>query len=367
MHRLALAAAVAVFSSCNCGERLVPVEHTCETDPSVCPAPPTPQPQPPPTDCGLEICPDKPTPQFGTVAGRVCAGDGHTWLAGADVYVTTGADTRVAAKSDADGRYRLQNVPVGTQTVHIEKGSFSATRTVTVTANMQTTLADDVCELDIAPKVAVVRGSAYDMVQGVLAELGVKTDRLDVYDTDWAEKLLATDHGLDGYDMLFLNCRSYEPTFMARPDMQQRLRDFVARGGKLHASDQAYDIIERAFPSKIDFYGDDNVLHAANEGDIVDKLRADVVDQSLVVGLGKSVIDIHYGLTTWSAMVSTASDVHVYLRATSPLLNGQKLTNAPQIVGFEHGTGHVVYSSFHQEPGIGVDQERILKLLMFEL
>ena len=31
------------------------------------------------------------------------------------------------------------------------------------------------------------------------------------------------------------------------------------------------------------------------------------------------------------------------------------------------GAGRVLYTSFHQEPGISLEQERVLELLMFEL
>ncbi len=58
-------------------------------------------------------------------------------------------------------------------------------------------------------------------------------------------------------------------------------------------------------------------------------------------------------------MVSVDDDVQVYIEADAPLLNGNPsstITDAPMIVGFDHGEGRVVYSSFHQEPGIGQQQ-----------
>ncbi len=362
MNRLAIALCLATVTSCNCGKdqikTLPPADPapTCETDPSLCPPPTKPI-------CEVNCNPVK----GGTVTGRVCAADGSVWLAGATIWVRTSSTDRVSTVSDMDGRYTLKDVPPGEQVVHIEKGSFTATQVVTVQSEKTSVIPDAVCQLNVSPRVAVVKGSQYDRVEAVLNELGVKTESLDIYNTDWAEKLLSTDTALDKYDILFLNCRSYEPVFMAHPDMQQRLRNFVTRGGKLHASDQAYDIIEKLYPTMIEFYGDDTKLTSANQGDIVNALSAKVVDPALAQGLGKSTISIHYGLTTWSAMVSVDSSVHTYLTATSPLMNGQSIKDAPHIVGFQSGKGHVVYSSFHQEPGIGLDQEKILKLLMFEL
>jgi hypothetical protein len=269
--------------------------------------------------------------------------------------------------SDGEGRFRLDGVPVGAQTLHIEKGSFSTTRNIEIPAGETLTIPDDTCELDLGPRIAVVRGSQYDNVEGVLQELGIEAEVVDVYQADWAERLLSDDETLLQYDILFLNCRSSEDTYADRPDMQERLRAFVEQGGSLHASDQAYDLIEVTFPDKINFFGADDEPGAADQGDSVDALTADVLDQNLRTALGHSVIDLHYGLSTWSAMTSVDESVHVYIEADSPLLNGQVLERAPQLVGFDHGDGRVIYSSFHQEPGIGIDQEQVVRLILFEL
>ena len=344
MKRLLPLAIALAFSSCDCG--LEPLDQI--------PDPPTPEPAP------------EPEP-FGAVAGRVCGPDGVTWLALATVWVEPEGQDRLTATSDGEGHFRLDGVPAGAQTLHIEKGSFSSVRDVVIPAGETLIIPDDVCELDLGPRVAVVRGSQYDNVEGVLAELGVQAEVVDVYQSDWAERLLSDDDTLLQYDILFLNCRSNEATYAENPDMQERLRAFVEGGGSLHASDQAYDLIEITFPDMIDFYGDDEERGDADQGDSIDQLRADVLDEHLRVALGHQVIDLHYGLSTWSAMISVDESVHVYIEADSPLLNGDVLERAPQLVGFEHGAGRVIYSSFHQEPGIGVDQEQVVRLILFEL
>ncbi|MBI1945655.1 MAG: carboxypeptidase regulatory-like domain-containing protein [Deltaproteobacteria bacterium] len=328
-------------------------------------------------DCGLEPLdqiPDPPAPEptpepdpFGAVAGRVCGPDGVTWLSAASVWIEPEGEARLSTTSDGEGNYRLDGVPAGPQTLHIEKGSFATTRDVEIPAGETLLIPDDACELDLGPRIAVVRGSQYDNVEGVLQELGVQAEVIDVYQSDWAEQLLSDDEALLQYDILFLNCRSNEATYAERSDMQQRLRAFVEGGGSLHASDQAYDLIELTFPDMINFYGEDEVRGAADQGDSVDQLAAAVLDDNLQTALGHSVIDLHYGLSTWSAMVSVDDDVHVFIQADSPLLNGQVLEDAPQLVGFDHGAGRVIYSSFHQEPGIGVDQEQVVRLILFEL
>ena len=204
MKRLIPLGLALVFSSCDCG--LEPLDQI--------PEPPAPEPAP------------EPEP-FGAVAGRVCGPDGVTWLAVASVWIEPSGAARLTTTSDGDGRFRLDGVPTGPQTLHIEKGSFSATRDVEVPAGATLTIPDDTCELDLGPRIAVVRGSQYDNVEGVLQELGIQSEVVDVYQADWAEQLLSNDNRIADYDILFLNCRSNEETYVNRPDMQDRLRSFI--------------------------------------------------------------------------------------------------------------------------------------------
>ncbi len=304
---------------------------------------------------------------FGGVRGRVCSPDGGTWLVDASATITPEGDSPIVDHTDVDGRYLLEDVPAGEQVLVIEKGSFRTELPVVIPAGAILEIAEEECALQTSDlRIAVVRGSQYDHVENVLNNIGVDIATIDVFDGSWAEELLGDDERVRDYGILFLNCRSAEPTYLASSLMQDRLRSFVADGGSLHASDQAYDLIEATFPDKIDFLGDDLVRGAADRGAIAD-VTADVVDEVLAAGLGRTTASLHYALETWSTMISVASDVDVYLRADSPLLDGTTLEDVPQIVGFEHGAGHVVYSSFHQEPGSHPDQVRLLELLMFEL
>ena len=351
---LALSFGLVMLSSCDCG--LEPLSQI-PGKPAAPPVKPDPVVPPPPVETG-------------SISGRVCNPDGTTWLNAADVVVAPVDGPRVTDTSDVDGYFTLDGVSVGPQRVHVTKllaqGPIEILRDVTVVANQTVTIPDEQCGLDPTLRIAVVHGSNFDRVEGVLGDLGIDMTTVDIYQTDWAEQLLATDSGLDNYDILFLNCRSAEATYMAQPAMQDRLRAFIDRGGALYAADQAYDIIEVAFPEKIDFFGNDNQRGSGDQGDTVD-VQASVLDNTLATRLGSNTVGLHFGLTTWSVMTSVASDVDVYIKADVPLLDGSTVHDAPMTVGFHHGSGHVVYSSFHEEPGIGTGQEQILKLLMFEL
>ena len=305
---------------------------------------------------------------FGGVRGRICSPDGGTSLVDATASITPVGDTTVIEdRTDVDGRYLLEDVPAGEQLLVIEKGSFRTEIPVVIPANAILELDEEECQLQTQDlRIAVVRGSNFDHVESTLANIGVDAASMDIFDGNWATELLGADERVRDYDILFLNCRSAEPAFIASSVMQDRLRAFVADGGSLHASDQAYDLIEVSFPDKIDFLGDDLARGAADRGAIAD-VTASVVDDVLAAGLGRSTASLHYALETWSTMIAVADDVDVYLTADSPLLDGTTLQDVPQIVGFHHGEGRIIYSSFHQEPGSHPDQVRLLELLMFEL
>ncbi|MDP2342083.1 MAG: carboxypeptidase-like regulatory domain-containing protein [Deltaproteobacteria bacterium] len=305
---------------------------------------------------------------LGGVRGRVCSPDGGTWLVDATASIVPAGDTSaIADRTDVDGRYLLEDVPAGEQLLVIEKGSFRTEIPVVIPAGSILELDEEECALETEElRIAVVRGSQFDHVENVLGNIGVDVTTIDVFDGSWADELLGADERVRDYDILFLNCRSAEPAYLASTVMQDRLRAFVAAGGSLHASDQAYDLIEVTFPDKIDFLGEDLTRGAADRGAIADVV-ADVVDDVLASGLGRSTANLHYALETWSTMTAVGADVDVYLRADSPLLDGTTLEDVPQIVGFGHGEGRIIYSSFHQEPGSHPDQVRLLELLMFEL
>ena len=61
-----------------------------------------------------------------------------------------------------------------------------------------------------------------------------------------------------------------------------------------------------------------------------------------------------------------AAAATIYTRGNTPTSEGT-LTNMPLTVGFTAGQGRVIYTSFHQEPGVDSATARLLQLLMFEL
>ena len=306
--------------------------------------------------------------EVGGVRGRVCTPDGANALSDARASIAAAGTAEIASLTDVDGRFLLEGVPSGSQTLVIQKGTFRSEQTVIIPAGSILQLDEQECQLqpdDI--RIAVVSGSEFDHVEQVLGSLGINDSNIDIYEADWADLLLDGDERIRDYDILFLNCRSAEPTYLGSSIMRDRLRSFISDGGSLYASDQAYDLIEGTFPEKIEFVGNDTTRGAADKGASVDSLGASIVDFNMASLFGRSSATLHYPLARWSVVTSVANSVDVYLTADAELVDGGSVNDAPQIVGFDHGQGRVTYSSFHQEPGSHPDQLRILQLLMFEL
>lgn len=323
-----------------------------------------------------ECEPPPPPDESGNVEGRVCASDGTTWLSEATVYVENAAGERIAQDTtDTNGAYTLTGVPAGPQVVHIEKGSFSSTVDVVVPANGTYTVPEAECSLE-APdvQVAVVTGD-WDRVQDVLANIGVDSANVTLYEGggDWADELLGNYELLSTYDIVFLNCGLNDSGFRVSNEAfvnttaRDNLRQFVTNGGSVYASDWAYALVERAWSDSVDFVGDDAGFGSSKQGATATAIPGVIVDAQLAAAMGDADIELHYPLPSWVPMETVAQGVTVYIEGAAPLNDGTTRPNVPHTVGFNAGAGRVIYTSFHQEPGISQAQERVLELLMFEL
>jgi hypothetical protein len=205
----------------------------------------------------------------------------------------------------------------------------------------------------------------------VLDDIGIDPSLVTTYtgyfsSTSWVNTLLENYGTLSSFDIVFINCGADTLDAIDSPSALQNLRDYVEEGGSVYASDLAYDLIEAAFPAQIDFYGNDAQFADAVVGDVVDALPATVSDATLASALGTSNVAIAYPYG-FVVMQSVASGVRVYIRGDAPLWTGNTLDDVPHTVGFTVGAGNVIYTSFHQEPGVNGTLEQVLRLLMFEL
>lgn len=343
------------------------------------------------TDCQL------PDPlSTGFITGKLCApGTTDQPLAGADVTVRyTGSDGSTYLDGPfvtlEDGSFILDPIGPTVATnvvVRAVKDDFAFTWNVDrVAARI-----DDIDGVDLTADVAcqpllpdddraylVVQGQ-YDRIEDVLERMGLQN--VDLHDgipasLNWAEALFQTQDIINGYDVVFVNC-GVEELELARglsANAVRNIRRYVEQGGSLYVSDWAYELVEQAFPEKIDFFGPDDE-HDGAQVAIGGAYQTRVIDADLAAEVGPSMtIDFQFQLGT--VVSNVAPDVTIYLETDMQYrktVNGQVISDVlpdtPITVGFRHGLGKVIYTSFHQEQGESLDgpEDAVLRYLVFEL
>lgn len=152
----------------------------------------------------------------------------------------------------------------------------------------------------------------YDDMGSVLTQMGYAFDNIS-HDQLGDKELLAK------YDAVFINCSS-SCRRHARHGASA-LRDYVASGGSLYASDFAADYLALAFPEYITF----------RAGGQAGTLDAWVEDPGLRADLGP-ILKLTFDLADWRQVQTI--DRHAELHLTA--------NRVPLLVSFRHGQGQVV-------------------------
>jgi hypothetical protein len=402
--RLVLASSVLLFTGCNCGSHLVDVTPTCETQRSLCPV------TPPPAmlNDGGSIEGPNGCKNLGTVTGRVCATDNHTWVNGATVTVDAkdcnGKDVMLTATSSSDGTFQLDNVPSGDWTIHAALGSFTQDTPVHVTMGQTTAIPENqLCVSQGTVKIAVISGSG-DKIENLLSGLSLQYTLINGASSSWsttAGAFLLDLNQMKQYDIIFFDCAAAHNSSAGTIDLgsqgaqiHQNLNAYVMQGGSVYASDWALVFPYYAAPGAMDF--------ATNSGAQVttpmatkqlmgyapQTVSASVADADLATFLGKSSVSIDFpkqsGASSlhWGLMQNVGAGVQVLVEApmvklcsttdTSCSTAGMTATSVPLAVQIkmtpanEHG-GRVVYTSFHNIAQSGNDVAQILKYLILHL
>ncbi|MBI5526397.1 MAG: hypothetical protein HY897_08675 [Deltaproteobacteria bacterium] len=306
--------------------------------------------------------PDGPT---GAAAGIVYAANAESRIAGVKAYAEyQGVETLTGPAGD----FVLGGIPVGRQIIHFEKGIFATTVEAVIEEGM-TTYIDVPIALEVdAGKIAIVRGS-YDSIEEVLERLGYYG--FAMYNgMGWdasSEKNIATLVGnareMEKYYAVFLNC-GVSTDGATDPEVKAALRAYTAGGGKLYASDWAYDYVEQAFPDHITFFGDDLTPHSAAAG-MSGVIPGIVMDGPLGAYLGKSEVELNYNLGQWVVTTDSGPETKVYVKGNVP---DPEVPGAPLLVSFSEGDqgGRVVYTTFHNEAQTSADMDAILEFLVFD-
>jgi hypothetical protein len=361
--------------------------------------------------------PDPPCLLIGTgiVTGRICAsedgigtGEGY-WLTGARVYITVGG-TVYETTTDQNGSFTLNSVPAGSQTLHVEKGSFVAEAAIVVVEG-QVTRVDQLC---VAPStsIAVVTG-VFDAIQTVLAGMGLLVkDCLPAGMADCPSELHATgsvtlvkgmadyvgdpevayyitdfldnEPLLGQYDIVFFNCGLADEYFYSAPDTAKRnLASFVNNGGSIYVSDRAYEVIRISFPGIVGFAGPGDPSAWGSDrqrawvGVKMQSLDAAITDLSLAQAVGAPSISIVYNKAGWVPLDTASKQpagVFTWLKAAQVPVDSDRdgaadrtLMDDPLLVTVPYGQGRVTYTTFHNHEQATAQMRAVLQYLVFEL
>ena len=310
--------------------------------------------------CNLDEDPDgkyvPPTEQGDSpeiVSGYVCAPSGLT-LPLAYVYIPIDEDGddvedfRHETTSDEEGQFEFENLPAGTYTIHIVKGSYDIVSEFEYDGVDRLNLGGqciDVGEL----KLAVVDGD-YDSIEEILDYLGFP---YDFYTADAGAGLVSNAEAIAPYDAVFLNCGGAYSGWSAAA--MTGLRSYAMAGGKVYASDWAYITIERAFPDMVRFYGEPNGSPTIGS---VAMVTGAVIDPALREVMGKEV-ELYYQLPAWVVAEDVGEGSSVIVEGSPPTDAGS-LIDAPLTIRAPQGKGSALYTTFHNESQATADAKQIL-------
>ncbi|PTX58961.1 carboxypeptidase family protein [Kordia periserrulae] len=318
--------------------------------------------------------------------------------------------------SATDGTFTLSNLTAGEYTISLQKGLFSAERTVAITEDENLDIPD--IPIESFPRIAVVTGS-FDHIESVLYDIGLvnpftqeplfdiingttlgrasgqgifekghtharghgKNTSISKNNTNLQPNvdfsfsdLIASPTMLAEYDIIFLNCGLRENFTQFNDNLTQ----YVSNGGILYATDWASVYLQGITgdgQQYIDF------LNPIRSG-ISTETEATIFDPDLIAWL-----QVNFGITvsnddtilldeflnSWQ-VVESANDANVISWFNGPVTyrdaSGAEVTeNKDLAFTFLVGDGGVFYSSFHTENHDDdfSTVDRLLEYLVFEL
>ncbi|MCB9779436.1 MAG: hypothetical protein H6742_12795 [Alphaproteobacteria bacterium] len=340
----------------------------------------------------------------GQISGRVCDASGKTWLQDATVYTHVkerGGDrvieTRIAY-TDRDGYFLLEELPGEAEyDVLIQFGGDTLGDQqkygLWLGDGEDKVLAEPDCFDPLTIDVAIISGS-YDSFELVLSNMGFANyTEIDGLDRSEVEGFLTDLTAMQSYDIIFFNGGHVEEgliyevqddedepglgggeevdtgTIPVSEEVMDNIRAYVEGGGSIYASDWAYDVVEQAYPDRLDFVGDDNVPDAAQLGEY-DLVSAAVSDASMGAWLDKDYIEVEYDLPVWPPIETASDSVSVHLRGDVTYRQGtvtRNIPTAPMLVSFGAGEGKVVYSTFRVAKNANSDVLQVLQYMMYNL
>ena len=326
---------------------------------------------------------------YGSVTGMTCAVGTNVGLPYAHVWIETtdcaGNPIKIEDYSDYQGYYVLDNVPCGTQTIHMEKGNFKHTFSRWIDKCVTTDVTSkDGCFPGQPARIAVVTGK-WDVIEKTLIKLRFQHKQFDgLMDGPDAAMpqggLLLTGREantntgvknltlIDDFDMVFIDCGD-SPDYIMQKDgnkVMETLRAFVAKGGSVYASDYASVYVTQTWPSSTsgltfprDFPG--------TAGTTPRQVTADLPDPELAAYMQKPNAIVEYRLGPLTSIVGTPpAGTKVHVRGPNSSHANQM---EPFMISWEpdgEAGGRVIITNFHNEEQLSTgDMAWVLQYVVF--
>ena len=227
---------------------------------------------------------DSPVPLLGTsdyaaVEGRICNPADAGWVAGARVWadVDTNGDTVIdyttETWTDGDGRFTLDKLVSGPQTIHVEKGRFETSFVVEVPAGGTYEMPDDECLDQGELEIAVIPG-VYDDIGALLTSIGL------TYTVE-SPALLQSASSLADYDMVFVACAAVVDPFEIDASA---IAAYVEAGNGFYASDLTLYAMAAIWPDEF----------SAGFGGAYSSTTVTLLDPNMEALVGSSTLTINY-------------------------------------------------------------------------
>ncbi len=333
-----------------------------------------------------------------SLSGKVMSPNNAFPISRAKIKVYLNDDVIAEQISDALGNFTIDNLPSAELIVELSKGKFK--RQINIDLQDDYQLEPSQRNLDLFPTMVVVPG-AFDDIEQVLVNIGVvDTDGAPAFDivlngmgrhsenslrahaqmnrmsslippnvTFTFNDLVHDPALLASYDIVFLNCGATSQ-FADDPVAVSNLKDYVANGGIIYATDWMYKYLDAMFETE-------NYLTFSLPEKGGDSMQADVVvnnadlttwleGQGLIV---TPTIEINGFLSSWQMVDSFSDSVDDWLIAETVTYEGVEHTNKAMAYTFQHGCGGVFYSSFHTHGNNAAEAviEQMMNYFIFEL
>jgi len=327
----------------------------------------------------------------GSISGAVCDPGQGVGIFGATVRVIViqpnGSEKIYETLTDAEGNFLLEDVPVGTHSVHIRRGSFRSEVEGVEVFEEQETVLDGECVAPVTVAMAVYGG--HDSVEEVLTRLGYTSYAfIETYhrasDRDdgtpsWLVEQFGDIDNFSSFDILFINCGAHEWALEKASDAEvetvlNNLRVFVNNGGSIYMSDWAYDLMELLYPDAVDWYDDDEVENAAQVGEQQDFLGL-VADEDMLAVLDKDRVSLRYNQGRIAMPVTLGEGSRALITANNMGVDvdAEDLDDVPVLlehvpVGVDEETaGRIIFTTFHNGSQNTPDMDEILRAIVFSL